>query len=66
MTEVKRTHTTDAHAGGVTCISGNMSAGRDGWVKVWSSDLECLRSFFVGEAGITSLAVSLDKDRDRV
>ena len=32
-TEVKRTQTTDAHAGGVTCISGNISAGRDGWVK---------------------------------
>uniref|UniRef100_A0A7S3ZZI0 EF-hand domain-containing protein n=1 Tax=Pelagomonas calceolata TaxID=35677 RepID=A0A7S3ZZI0_9STRA len=60
-TEVKRTQTTEAHAGGVTCVSGNISAGRDGWVKVWSSDLECLRSYFVGTAGITSLAVSLTK-----
>merc|ERR1719399_2567941 len=59
--EVKRTQVTDAHAGGVTCVSGNISAGSDGWVKVWSSDLECLRSFFVGTAGISSLASSPTK-----
>jgi microtubule-associated protein-like 6 len=61
--EVKRTQVTAeiAHAGGVTCITGSISAGRDGWVKVWSSDLECLRSFFVGTAGITSLASSPTK-----
>ena len=41
-------------------------AGSDGWVKVWSSDLECLRSYFVGTAGITSLAVSHHEDRHRV
>ena len=58
---MKRTQVTDAHAGGVTCVTGSISAGRDGWVKVWSSDLECLRSFFVGTAGISSLASSPTK-----
>ena len=52
-----------AHAGGVTCICSSqgkgISGGNDGWVKVWSESLECLRSYFVGTRGLSSLAVDL-------